>query len=1566
MKLKSTSDIPASVRKFMPLSQQKSIVGSEEHGDVLASLEKVISKLPKTYETDGQGKEAIAYLHYFKGGSDWYITEQDIEEQQLQAHGYVILNGDMQNAEMGYINIEELKENNVDLDFFFDPISIREIIEEHSGETKSVRPANKIETPTVENAVEPSTKEADTTPIIDTTQIATDTSAPLEDKQIQNADITVNPYIPKSLVCNTVETSVPLSMLYEMNKAMGDMNRKVRGVDWFVCEKLGYSDLIDLCTAFSAEQVDAIAMGIYQIDQGKALVLGDQTGIGKGRAVSAIMKYAKRIGKKPMFFTEKTNLFSDIYRDNIAIGLDSAVAIEINTGETIERVKKVTKKEIIEAIEKDIENNDFELEYDADSLFKKGNEKDLESAIIEYRELYFPNEIILEDKYVKNPDYENDIRHKTRFVPFIVNGRDKKTDIKDLNGNIIYRGLEAKAQSDIFNSKQLPDEFDCILATYSQVSSPDRSKVKADFLFAMAKDNVIILDESQNASGQSNTGKFIMTLLEQGLGVFYASATFAKRPDNMPIYAVKTAMRDTELDSNALISAIDAGGVPLQEIVSSILVSEGQMIRRERSYEGIDVNYIYLNETQSEIGMPQFNLSEEHRAIADNITSIVRKIMAFQEKYVAQAIKEIDKKLKEEQAEAKQFDQQKDASINNTPVFSGIFQLITQLLFSLKADALADYAIMRMKQGKKPIIAFSSTLESFLDYLNAGEDETIKTDFSIILKRRLEKTLQYTVLQANGSYEKYTLADIDLGLIGNQEYESIAEEIENAGVNISISPIDWIIKRIKESGFEIGEVTGRNKYVEFIGNDRGYIKKRIKPNASDVFRKFNNNQFDCILINQSGAVGASAHAIKTDKVFTVNYDEKGNPIIPTSLDDKTAVQQRVMISLQAELDINKEVQKRGRPNRTGQVFKPIYDYLISDVPAEMRLMMMMQKKLKSLDANTTSNQKQSKKILDVVDFLNVYGDEKVVEFLIAHPEINSLTGNILKFEFGMPSKSTEAISDKAHKVSGRVAILPVAMQEEFYNTVTRSYAAYERQLKSEDKWTLEVEKLDLRAKTLDKSPISVGSPKYKSVFGGAVFIEKCEINNLRRPYSKKEFTTILNDSLQITVNKGEYVDSASATPKEITDSINLRLDNYISALKLSSINSWGVILKRDLATIEESKTYIKLKTLDEKNKFRAEFEFKINEENKIGLSHSLERIDNLENDLRKSINFFEVKRLVAYPFDGSFVTGICVGLRFLDGESKFTRSTIEAEILIPNSIRRVLIPLSSQMVESIMNLTREHHPKNNSDSATKRFIDEWDFATVSNRSERIVRYIITGNILKAFGLEAYSKKGKLISYTTFDNQIKKGILLGSEFKPEGLSVSVPIINAEKSILNMTTHQVFYIVPDEIHIAKTQYFWRLYVNKNSKYPLYKFDELTRLAVNAKWDKPRGENNYVNDFEQTAMKEVIRLLYERYKLSAQIPASAFESMKDQFDIEDREEKQMGENELINKYNSQLDAYEKEQLFVPLDESEVEKMDDLQKQLYDAQKEIKELRQIKHWYNMYTLLDKAKKKKDLELKK
>lgn len=63
---------------------------------------------PPLYAQDGKGYEAIVHAHYFIGGSDWLVTEYDPDEGL--AFGWACLNGDRQNAELGYVSLVELEE----------------------------------------------------------------------------------------------------------------------------------------------------------------------------------------------------------------------------------------------------------------------------------------------------------------------------------------------------------------------------------------------------------------------------------------------------------------------------------------------------------------------------------------------------------------------------------------------------------------------------------------------------------------------------------------------------------------------------------------------------------------------------------------------------------------------------------------------------------------------------------------------------------------------------------------------------------------------------------------------------------------------------------------------------------------------------------------------------------------------------------------------------------------------------------------------------------------------------------------------------------------------------------------------------------------------------------------------------------------------------------------------------------------------------------------------------------------------------------------------------------------
>jgi len=1079
------------------------------------------------------------------------------------------------------------------------------------------------------------------------------------------------PYLPASGACVVLDTQVPDSMSFETQVALDKIKIEVGGdIDAFVRHRLGYRNKIELCKALSAEQTDAVAMAIYNIEaRSQGIIIGDQTGIGKGRVAAAMIRYAVHYQKvQPVFITEKANLFSDIYRDLLAIG-------------------------------------------------------------------------------------------SSHLVPFIVNGRESKTDIKDEDGNVVHEALPAADQQRIFQAKKVPANYHFVLATYSQFNSPDKKPEKPAFLTAIAQDNVFIMDEAHNSSGSSNTGNFMQSVAASTKGIVFLSATFAKRPDNMPIYAMKTCISDANMSKDSLVNAITSGGVALQEVLASQLVAEGQMLRRERSFEGVEVNYITLDD-----------MEQEHKAIADNITEIIRDIIAYQNKHIDKEVEDLDKIAAAEGKETKIREGTSQAGVDNQPYFSKVFNVINQMLFSIKADAVADRAIARLKEGKKPVIAFASTMGSFIEQMETdkgmpvSDGDIINADFAEVLKKGLDGVMKYTVKDIDGVPEHKSFLVSELSDDAQKEYQRIMAKIKNISTGISISPIDVVIKKIQEAGYSVAEVTGRKYEIQL--NDKvkgkmmGLVMSRKRINTNDAFRQFNNNEVDVLMINQSGSTGASAHAVPTAKVPT----------------DK--VKQRVMIVLQAELDINTEVQKRGRINRTGQILKPIYDYVNSAIPAEKRLMMMLQKKLKSLDANTTSNQKQSNKILDVPDFLNKYGDKMVKEYLIDNPEINKLLGDPLGLE-STKSGDTESVEDAAHKVSGRVAVLSTQMQQEFYNDIAERYNDFVEYLKQVGEYDLEVEAMNLEAEMVEWRILKLGKGG-ESAFGDDSILETVKANVLKKPFSRTELENLIIEALdgkdpldQLKELRSEYekfMAKRLGEEKEYTDTrYDELIENVPNEKKIQKIEN-SVARKQAIKERE-----IELEAARATQHLRDENLF-----------------NNRKGYLDQIFSYFYVSRKLNYPsstFEGGEQYILAVFLGFIIDRKKknpFSPSNIRLRFAIANSNKYLALPASySDNITSIIGATLGLD-----DSGEKALYEGWEKAIKANVVDRKIRHIVTGNLLQAFG----DLKGKLVSYTTKNKETKKGILMPESWNPKedlGDKIVVPILRALTIIKSLSQNAAIF-------------------------------------------------------------------------------------------------------------------------------------------------------------------------------
>lgn len=1365
------------------------------------------------------------------------------------------------------------------------------------------------------------------------------------------------PYIPKSQG-KSLQVDTPDSMSFEITQALEVLQKHIGNVDEYVRSALDYRSMEDLFKALSAEQIDVVALNIYNIEQKEqGIIIADQTGIGKGRCAAAMIRYATKQGLKPIFITEKPNLFSDLYRDLKAIGSE-------------------------------------------------------------------------------------------RLKPFIVNGRESKTMVKDEEGNIVFEPLVQYLQDDIFKTRKMPIGFDYVLCTYSQISDA-KGSAKISFLQSISEGNNLILDESHNASGMSNTGKTLQGMVRDSKGVTFLSATFAKRPDNMPLYAAKTCISEANLTSEGLSEAINRGGVALQEVISSQLVGQGQMVRRERTYDGIEVNYITLTEN-----------ADRDKRIADNVTNILRSIIDFQTNYVLPEIKVMDKIAKGNQSEMIARQGTEKAGVDASPYFSKIFQVVNQMLFAIKAEAVADRAIMRLKEGKKPVIAFSSTMGSFLESL---EDEygqpvtdgaVISADFATVLIRGLYGVLRYTEILSNGDRKAKSFDITEFEKDTQREFFDILDKINGASSGLVISPIDLIKQKIQKAGYKVAEVTGRKmevfleekeisvtefqKYISNIGNEGasgamspivrtfmpefqqiivresdefggilehldkqlsaipkmgvterkfrqqldkpdanknlyehyvaqahyfyggsdwyiiewdgkdmmyGYVilngdtqnaelgnislqeitsyrdkggysgieldfhwqpitlaklfaekglegkrkrkgigekefvmpteptTKRIfgtvmarhKENTNDAFRKFNNDEVDVLMINQSGSTGASAHAIATSKV------------------PANRVRQRVMIVLQAELDINTEVQKRGRINRTGQLLLPIYDYITSAIPAEKRFMMMLQKKLKSLDANTSANQRNSEALMKSDDFLNKYGDKVVATYLKENPILNEALGDPLKLnenesDSGKKSKGS-APENAAHKVSGRVAVLETKAQEAFYNTILDRYRDYVAMLIEEDRYDLEVETQDLKARMLTKEFLVAGRGGV-SPFGDSTFLEKCEVNVLRKPLSPSELEKALKTALN------------GKKASEIKDTMLLEGSRTIKKQIAQETIDIDKNYEKKLANIQKEKAYAKITSDEEKFQYIIQRKNEINESWVTSKTKMIQKYENDWDYVYKMIDFFSVGRMIDYPDDyltaGSGSTmAICLGIKVdLKNPKPYASGNLGLRIVIASSKRSItfssLSGENSQRILAIKGASNEREV----DYSIPLLVQTWTKKIQDNNKSRDIRYILTGNLLQAHG--ETMPKGRLIQYSTVDGKQRKGVLLPesynkkiNETKGADLKVTVPVGKIFPLLAEISTKDSIKCNQTVVILKDNQYDYRITTSSAREQAghIYLHEDILQYIQDENFEKV--SNRMVGYCDVGNMQKVLDILQDTFGVSAEINAADFKFIEHQFE-------------------------------------------------------------------------------------
>jgi len=771
---------------------------------------------------------------------------------------------------------------------------------------------------------------------------------------------------------------LPRAQSQHAYSALENLEAQVGNIDEFVASELGYPSVEKMAKGLAGYQIDGLALAIQANKLGKGFIIGDDTGVGKGRAAAAMIVWAKKNGKIPIFVTVNDSMYTSMYEDLINIGHE-----EFKIGMT---------------------NN---------------------NAIIQRNMGGGKIKTVFENKGKAGPD----------LMAYI-----KK------NG-------------------ELPKGMDVLFTAYSQLNGGAGSPQRQDAIASLVAQGkaVLIMDEAHNAAGipsdsdSRGQNAFFMSLLT-GIDLLgkdvetpedwvpppavYLSATFAKRPDNMPLY-IHTNLRYAANTPEELTNLFGKGVKTdvLQQVSSEMLVESGSMLRRERSYEGVKMDFV----------TDDANAPRDIREV-DKVTTILR------------ALVNADRALKEWSK-----DPSNQALIINTlgppgsmlgkegptafaeakgnPFTSVVHNYIGTLLLSAKTQTAVDMVIDKMNNGEKVVVGLQNTNGSALDDFVAKNgikigDEIPNFGWQTLLQRAIDSTRKITLKSATGNPKDNVKVEIPYSLMPpsiRAGYDNLADMVKDFQSDLPVAPIDYMRTQlegkyvwtadgktnvgdapppgVKARRLVVKEITGRNTAVDYSGDKPKYMALS-NPERTEMISSFQNGEesengpIDVLIINSAGATGISLHA------STEAFDQRP----------------RHMVVLQPHGDISVFIQLLGRIHRTGQVEWPSFTMLATGIPAERRILAMLRKKLSSLKSNTSGGSSSTK--VNGVDFINRYGDVATAEYLNEHADIRAF---LAQQSFADPDEA--AGSDLAHKASGTAGLLSSSDQQEFFDSIEASYLA---------------------------------------------------------------------------------------------------------------------------------------------------------------------------------------------------------------------------------------------------------------------------------------------------------------------------------------------------------------------------------------------------------------------------------------------------------------------------------------------------------------------------------------------
>lgn len=705
----------------------------------------------------------------------------------------------------------------------------------------------------------------------------------------------------------------------------------------------------------------------------------------------------------------------------------------------------------------------------------------------------------------------------------------------------------------------------------------------------------------------------------------------------------------------------------------------------------------------------------------------------------------------------------------------------------------------------------SDTLECILRDVVANEDSSVRGNISALLIRLLDKTVRSTCELGDRETPIFDIvidsADSEMAALISMAdeikdyYKYILHSIKDEVFHLPMSPIDVIRQLITREQFvapdgsfiniRFEECTGRAHQLEYLSpeGDDNFIQARITPrrkrHSNHIFNDFQNNKLDVILINACGAIGASAHAISTAAV------------------PEEQVRQRKMLIVQNDLDVNIDLQKRGRINRTGQRMDlpPLYEYIITAIPSEKRLNMMLRAKLRSLSANTAACQDQDKDQADFIDISNKYGNEVASDYIHEHQELALVLG----------LKGTVTAS----KLLAHIAMLSVTAQQDIVDDLLGAYTTLEAELRRINQWDLEREFRDFEADfvreelfTTAKAETKLGGCSYLTTYKCKqktfpytfqTLMESCKEAKERFGAKYPENTKLKNEVKNYYARQNAVLRQRYKERQELLYAGTKRIlikycpdetlvNAWLEGARLP-FDEWKQSFINDIEKQEKGKQLLRKLT-----SFSNEFNHLNNREKSELMKYAMEkrRLISILTKAEIGTGYYNISNQLASEECPNRVIAVLRDIRFGKEErNRFLPSRVEFVFALTAVYTEIRINMVYNNKWSNYDRLQEIFDSMswNTDAG------EWDAEIAANNNKTVERKIITDNILGAYVHPAIANlKPRFITFSLKSKAMGKpktqtGLLLpmdGSKIREALKTVSIPLHEGIKYANNTNT------------------------------------------------------------------------------------------------------------------------------------------------------------------------------------